>query len=57
MSAELTAVVEAAAQAASASRARDEAIRAAHANGATIRGIATAAGLSPARIHQIIHAR
>ena len=53
----LTAVTRAATKAASASRHRDDTIRAAHAQGVTIRAIAEAAGLSSARVHQIIHHR
>jgi DNA-directed RNA polymerase specialized sigma24 family protein len=53
----LTAVTRAAAKAASASQNRDDAIRAAHANGYSIRAIAAAAGLSSTRVHQIIHGR
>lgn len=53
----LTEVARAAAKAASASKARDDAIRAAHDNGETIRAIAKAAGLSSARVHQILHGR
>lgn len=53
----LTAVTRAAAKAAQASQARDEAIRQAHADGATLRAIAQAAGLSFARIHQIVNHR
>ena len=53
----LTAVTRAAAKAASASQTRDVTIREAHAGGATIRAIALAAGLSPARVHQILHGR
>lgn len=49
----LTAVTRAADKAASALKARDEAIRKAVADGATLRAVATAAGLSFARIHQI----
>jgi hypothetical protein len=41
----------------SAIRARDNAIRAASSSGSSIRAIAGAAGLSPARIHQILHGR
>lgn len=37
-------------------RERDEAIRAAHKTGATMRVIAQAAGLTAGRVHQIIHA-
>lgn len=55
MTARLTAVTRAAAKAASASIARDDTIRQAHTDGATIRAIAAAAGLSAARVHQIIH--
>jgi hypothetical protein len=53
----LSAVTRAAAKAASASQARDDAIRKAHADGATLRAIAAAAGLSFARIHQIVNGR
>lgn len=53
----LAAVTRAAAKAASASQARDDAIRAAHENGATIRAIAAAAGISFQRVHQILHGR
>jgi hypothetical protein len=55
--ASLTAVTRAAAKAASASQARDEAIRKAIADGNTLRAVAAAAGLSFARIHQIINGR
>lgn len=51
----LTTVTRAAAKAASASQARDDAIRKAKAEGATLRAIAKAAGLSFARIHQIVN--
>ncbi len=37
--------------------ARDEAIRQVHRDGASIRAIAEALGLSSARIHQILHSR
>jgi hypothetical protein len=37
--------------------ARNQAIRDAHAAGATIRAIAVEAELSPARVHQILHGR
>ena len=47
----------AAAKAASASQARDEAIRKAHAEGVSIRAIAEVVSLSSARVHQIIHRR
>ncbi len=36
---------------------RNDEIRAAHAYGETIRAIAEAANLSPARVHQILHAK
>lgn len=52
----LTTVSRAAAKAAAASQSRDDAIRAAHAGGQTIRAIAVAANLSRSRVHQIIHA-
>ena len=57
MPANLAAVTRAAAKAASASQHRDDTIRAAHASGSPIRAIAKAAGLSPARVHQILHGR
>jgi hypothetical protein len=47
----------AAAKAAAASKRRDELIRQAHTEGSTIRAIAVACGLSPARVHQILHHR
>jgi hypothetical protein len=50
----LTAVTRAARKAALASQARDEAIRKAVAEGQTLRAVAAAAGLSFARIHQIV---
>ncbi len=53
----LLTVRKAADKAASASLARDEAIRAAHAAGYSIRGIASVANLSSARVHQILHGR
>lgn len=53
----LTEVTQDATAAIVAATQRDTTIRAAHANGATIRAIATAAGLSPARVHQILHGR
>lgn len=53
----LTAVTRAARKAALAAQARDDAIRAASAAGETIRAIAAAAGLSPTRVHQILHGR
>ncbi len=57
MPASLTGVKRAAHKAVLASRGRDDAIRLAHENGATIRAIAEAASLSPARVHQILHGR
>lgn len=54
---ELRRVRRAAQQAALAARERDKAIRAAHAAGATVRAIATEAGLSFQRVHQILHGR
>ncbi len=53
----LTAVTRAAHKAAQASQARDDAIRTAVAGGATLRAVAEAAGLSFARIHQIVNHR
>ncbi len=53
----LTLVERAARKAALAAKARDDAIRAASASGETIRAIAVVAGLSPARVHQILHGR
>ena len=53
---ELRAVRRAAVKAVSASRERDDAIRAAHAAGETVRAIAAEAGLSHQRVHQIVHA-
>jgi hypothetical protein len=47
----------AAAKALEASLSRDETIRKYHADGVTIRAIAGCVGLSPARVHQIIHGR
>jgi hypothetical protein len=52
----LTAVARAARKAALAFQARDEAIRAAHSEGATLSAIAAAAGMSKQRAHQIVHA-
>lgn len=57
MKAELGKVRRAAAKAAQASQQRDDAIRAAHVAGETIRVIAAEAGLSSARVHQILHRR
>lgn len=54
MAASLTQVTRAARKAALASQARDDAIRKAKSDGATLRAIAEAAGLSFARIHQIV---
>lgn len=53
----LTEVTRAAQKAVSASQARDALIRQAHIEGSSIRSIATAAGLSPSRVHQILHGR
>jgi hypothetical protein len=53
----LTAVRRAAANSVAASARRDDLIRQAHADGSTIRTIAEATGLSPARVHQILHHR
>lgn len=50
-------MTRAAARAAEAAKARDDTIRAAHTAGHSIRTIAAAAGLSSARVHQIIHRR
>jgi hypothetical protein len=57
MARELRAVTRAADKAASALKARDDAIREAVAGGATLRAVAGAAGLSFARIHQIVKHR
>jgi 2-keto-3-deoxy-L-rhamnonate aldolase RhmA len=57
MARELQAVTRAADKAASALKARDEAIRKAVADGHTLRAVAEAAGLSFARIHQIVNHR
>jgi hypothetical protein len=54
---DLARVRRAARKAALASEQRDEAIRQAHVAGATIRAIAVEAGLSSARVHQILHGR
>jgi hypothetical protein len=51
----LASVTRAASKAVSAGEARDATIRAAVADGATIRAVAAAAGLSAARVHQIVH--
>ncbi len=56
-SSSLTPVTRAAAKAAQASAARDIAIRQAVAEGQTLRAVAEAAGLSFARIHQIVNHR
>jgi hypothetical protein len=53
----LTQVRRAANKAALASQERDAVIREAHEAGETIRAIATAASLSSARVHQILHGR
>lgn len=53
----LTEVRRAADKAAFASRGRDDAIRAAHQAGETVRAIAKAAGISHQRVHQILHGR
>lgn len=53
----LSGVRRAAEKAAQASLARDAAIRKAHGEGATLRQIATAAGLTHARIHQIVRGK
>lgn len=53
MSRALTSVERAANRAAQALEARDQAIRNAWESGETVRAIATAAGLSPSRIHQV----
>jgi hypothetical protein len=53
----LVSVAKAAESAATAARVRDEKIRTAHESGKTIRAIAHAAGISPSRVHQIIHGR
>lgn len=52
----LRGVRDGAAQAQSAVVLRDERIVKAHEDGCTIREVAEAAGLSPTRIHQILHA-
>lgn len=57
MTPSLTAVTRAAAKAAQAFQARDDAIRKAHEQGATLAAIADAAGMSRQRVHQIVHAR
>lgn len=54
-STDLRKVRRAADKAALALEARDDAIRAAHASGSSLRSIAKAAGLSHQRVHQIIH--
>ncbi len=50
-------VTRAAERAAAATDSRNDAIRKAHTDGNTIRAIAIAAGLSAARVHQILHGR
>jgi hypothetical protein len=57
MTRELRNVAKAADKAATASASRDDAIRAAHTAGNTIRAIAATAGLSASRVHQILHGR
>ena len=57
VSARLPRVTRAADKAALALQARNDAIREASENGATIRDIAKAAGISASRVHQIIHGR
>ncbi len=57
MTADLSTVTEHANAATTAVVQRDSTICAAHASGATIRAIAAAASLSPARVHQILHGR
>lgn len=52
----LTAVSRAATKAALAAQQRDDAIRQAVKDGATLRAVAQAAGVSYARIHQIVKA-
>lgn len=54
---DLAAAAEAAHEAVSALQARDAAIARAHESGATVRAIAAAVNLSPARVHQIVQAR
>ena len=54
---ELRKVARAADKAVSASQNRDDTIRDAHQAGQTIRAIAAAAKISPARVHQILHGR
>lgn len=57
MPANLNAVRRAASRAAQALEARDEAIRKAHTDGATLRAIAEAVGLSFSRVHQIVRGK
>jgi len=57
MTSPLVRVRRAARKAALASQERDQAIRDAHAAGATVRAIAAEAELSFQRIHQILHGR
>ena len=54
---DLAEVTQAAQKAVSSSQARDNLIRQAHTEGSSIRAIAHAAGLSPSRVHQILHGR
>ncbi len=57
VSARLASVAEAADKAVSALKDRNIEIMFAHREGASIRAIAAAASLSPARVHQILHGR
>lgn len=57
MKTELRKVGKSALSVAQAQAARNEAIREAHAAGISIRVIADEAGLSSARVHQILHGR
>lgn len=50
-------VTRSAGELALATQRREAAIKAAHAGGLTVREIASAAGLSAARIHQILHGK
>jgi len=57
MTTQLAKARRAARKAALALRERNDAIQAAHQAGSTIRSIAEATELSPARIHQILHGK
>ncbi len=57
MNARLARVAEAAEEAVAALKDRNIEIALAHSEGASIRAIAAVAGLSPARVHQILHGR